>query len=233
MVRAEIIACSGISEPGVGSNVAEVTCRAQRDGDHYIVTGEKTWISNGHYSDFCMVIVRTSQEGSGAISMILVDRAEHGYESRNIDKLGLNSTSTAQLFFDGARVPAENMMIEPGTGLKNTMVLFEKARPMVGMTSIGIAQAALDKAVAYSKERRQHGKPIGGHQLIQGMLAEAASRPPPVIMSAPFDDNGMRVICYPGDPLHSVPERALLGPTRLRWLQRRFEPLGGFDSWFD
>ena len=175
MVRAEIIACSGISEPGVGSNVAEVTCRAQRDGDHYIVTGEKTWISNGHYSDFCMVIVRTSQEGSGAISMILVDRAEHGYESRNIDKLGLNSTSTAQLFFDGARVPAENMMIEPGTGLKNTMVLFEKARPMVGMTSIGIAQAALDKAVAYSKERRQHGKPIGGHQLIQGMLAEAAT----------------------------------------------------------
>lgn len=146
-----------------------------RDGDHYIVTGEKTWISNGHYSDFCMVIVRTSQEGSGAISMILVDRAEHGYESRNIDKLGLNSTSTAQLFFDGARVPAANMMIAPGTGLKNTMVLFEKARPMVGLTSVGIAQAALDKAVAYSKERRQHGKPIGGHQLIQGMLAEAAT----------------------------------------------------------
>ena len=81
MVRAEIIACSGISEPGVGSNVAEVTCRAQRDGDHYIVTGEKTWISNGHYSDFCMVIVRTSQEGSGAISMILVDRAEHNCSS--------------------------------------------------------------------------------------------------------------------------------------------------------
>ena len=107
MVRAEIIACSGISEPGVGSNVAEVTCRAQRDGDHYIVTGEKTWISNGHYSDFCMVIVRTSSEGSGNLSMILVDRAEHGYESRNIDKLGLNSTSTAQLFFDHVREPAE------------------------------------------------------------------------------------------------------------------------------
>lgn len=106
--------------------------------------------------------------------MILVDRAEHGYESRNIDKLGLNSTSTAQLF-DHVRVPAENMMIAPGTGLKNTMVLFEKARPMVGLTSIGIAQAALDKAVAYAKERRQHGKPIGGHQLIQGMLAEAAT----------------------------------------------------------
>jgi len=175
MVRAEIIACSGISEPGVGSNVAEVTCRAQRDGDHYIVMGEKTWISNGHYSDFCMVIVRTSSEGSGNLSMILVDRAEHGYESRNIDKLGLNSTSTAQLFFDHVRVPAENMMLTPGAGLKNTMVLFEKARPMVGLTSIGIAQAALDKAVAYAKERRQHGKPIGGHQLIQGMLAEAAT----------------------------------------------------------
>ncbi|MBC5762885.1 acyl-CoA dehydrogenase family protein [Ramlibacter albus] len=174
MVRAEIISCSGISEPRVGSNVAEVTCRAKADGDHYVVNGEKTWISNGHYSDFCMVIVRTSDEGAKGLSMILVDRQEHGYESRNIDKLGLNSTSTAQLFFDNVRVPAANMMIQPGTGLKNTLVLFEKARPMVGLTSVGIAQAALDKAVAYAKERRQHGKPIGQHQLIQGMLADAA-----------------------------------------------------------
>ena len=174
MVRAEIIACSGISEPGVGSNVAEVTCRAKADGDHFIVSGEKTWISNGHYSDFCMVIVRTSDEGARGLSMILVDRQEHGYEVRNIDKLGLNSTSTAQLFFDNVRVPAGNMMIQAGTGLKNTLVLFEKARPMVGLTSVGIAQAALNKAVAYAKERRQHGKPIGQHQLIQGMLADSA-----------------------------------------------------------
>ena len=177
MVRGEIIACSGISEPGVGSNVAEVTCRAKADGDHFIVSGEKTWISNGHYSDFCMVIVRTSDDGARGLSMILVDRAEHGYESRNIDKLGLNSTSTAQLFFDNVRVPAGNMMIQAGTGLKNTLVLFEKARPMVGLTSVGIAQAALNKAVAYAKERRQHGKPIGQHQLIQGMLADAAMAP--------------------------------------------------------
>ncbi|MCG3172496.1 MAG: putative acyl-CoA dehydrogenase fadE25 [Myxococcota bacterium] len=174
MLRGEIIACSGISEPGVGSNVAEVTCRARSDGDHYIVNGEKTWISNGHYSDFCMVIVRTSDDGARGLSMILVDRAEHGYESRNLDKLGLNSTSTAQLFFDNVRVPAGNMMIQAGTGLKNTLVLFEKARPMVGLISVGIAQAALDKAVAYAKVRRQHGKPIGQHQLIQGMLADAA-----------------------------------------------------------
>jgi len=76
--------------------------------------------------------------------------------------------------FDDCRVPATNMKIAPGTGLKNTMVLFEKARPMVGLTSVGIAQATLDKAVAYSKEHCQHGKPIGGHQLTQGMLAEAA-----------------------------------------------------------
>ena len=174
MVRGEIIACSGISEPGVGSNVAEVTCRARPDGDLFVVSGVKTWISNGHYSDFCMVIVRTSDEGARGLSMILVDRQEHGYESRDIDKLGLNSTSTAQLFFDNVRVPAANMLISAGTGLKNTLVLFEKARPMVGLTSVGIAQAALDKALDYAKERRQHGKPIGQHQLIQGMLADAA-----------------------------------------------------------
>jgi alkylation response protein AidB-like acyl-CoA dehydrogenase len=175
MLRGEIISCSGISEPGVGSNVAEVACRARRDGEHYFVSGEKTWISNGHYSDFCMAVVRPSDQGPNSLSMILIDRAEHGYESRNIDKMGLNSTSTAQLFFDNVRVPAGNMMIAPGAGLKSTMVLFEKARPMVGLISVGIAQAALDKAVVYSKERRQHGKPIGAHQLIQGMLAEAAT----------------------------------------------------------
>ena len=176
MVRADIIACSGISEPGVGSNVAEVTCRARREGEHFIINGEKTWISNGDYSDFCMVIARVADTGAKGLSMFLVDRQEHGYQSRNIDKLGLNSTSTAQLFFDNVRVPAENQMIEPGSGLKNTLTLFEKARPMVGLTSVGIAQAALNKAVAYAKERRQHGKPIGGHQLIQGMLAEAATK---------------------------------------------------------
>lgn len=175
VLRAEIIGCSGISEPDVGSNVAEVKCRARAEGSDLIINGEKTWISNGHYSDFCCLIVRTSDEGAKGISMVLVDRKLHGYESRNIEKLGLNSTSTAQLFFDNVRVPATNLMIQPGAGLKNTVVLFEKARPLVAMTSVGIAQAALEVAVAYAKERKQHGKVIAGHQLIQGMLAEMAT----------------------------------------------------------
>jgi alkylation response protein AidB-like acyl-CoA dehydrogenase len=164
-----------ISEPAVGSNVAAVATRARRDGDEYVINGEKTWISNGDYSDFAVVTARTSDDPRGGLSHILVDRAEHGYEVKNIQKMGLCSTSTAQLFFDDVRVPVVNLLGEEGQGLRNTMALFEFARVHVGMTSVGIAQAALEAAVQYATEREQHGKLIAGHQLVAAMLAEMAT----------------------------------------------------------
>lgn len=166
---------AAISEPAVGSNVVDVRTRARRDGDEYIISGEKTWITNGDYAEFVIVTARTSDDPRGGLSHILVDRKDHGYEVRNIEKMGLRSTSTAQLFFDDVRVPVTNLIGEEGQGLRNTMGLFEFARVHVGMSSVGIAQAALDAALRYATEREQHGKLIAGHQLIAGMLAEMAT----------------------------------------------------------
>ncbi|MFJ4433396.1 acyl-CoA dehydrogenase family protein [Pseudomonas sp. NPDC089395] len=161
-----------ISEPDVGSNVADIKATGNRDGEHFIIKGEKTWISNGHYSDFLITTVRT---GEKALSHILVDREEHGYETRNIDKIALNGQSTAQVFFDGARVPASNMVWEEGSGLKNTMKLFEKARANVGMLSVGLMRASLEASISYAKERQQFGKPIAAHQLVAAKIAEMAT----------------------------------------------------------
>ncbi len=163
----------GISEPAVGSNIADIRCRAKSDGDDLLLSGEKQWISNGHYSDFNIAVARESDDGAAGIGIYLVDRAQ-GYESRNIPKLALNRQSTAQLFFDNVRIPKSQVLFPAGQGLKRLMTLLEGSRPMVGLLAIGIAQAALDYSIAYAKEREQHGKPIGAHQLIQARVAEMA-----------------------------------------------------------
>lgn len=161
-----------ISEPDVGSNVIDIKATGKRDGDSFIINGEKTWISNGHYSDFLITTVRT---GPNELSHILVDREEHGYQSANIDKIALNGQSTAQVFFDQVRVPARNVVWEEGSGLKNTMKLFEKARANVGMLSVGLMRAALEASIRYSQERHQFGKPIAAHQLVAAKIAEMAT----------------------------------------------------------
>jgi alkylation response protein AidB-like acyl-CoA dehydrogenase len=170
MLDGSLIGCMCISEPEVGSNVSDVRTSARRDGDQFVVNGQKLWISNGEWSDFAIVVCRT-EEG---LSLVLVDRAD-GYTSRNIEKMGLHAASTAELFFDDVRVPQTNILGKPGTGLRSTLRLFERARALVGLTSVGIARAALDEAVSYAKQRVQHGKPIAGHQLIQGYIAEMAT----------------------------------------------------------
>lgn len=172
LLAGKIFGSFGISEPDVGSNVADVKTRAVRDGDHFVINGEKTWISNGHYSDF---IVCTSRTGDKALSHILIDRREHGYESRNIEKIAMNSQSTAQVFITNARVPAANVIGIEGEGLRNTMKVFEKARCHVGLLSVGLMRAALEESVAYSKERKQFGKVIAAHQLIAAKIAEMAT----------------------------------------------------------
>ncbi|MEA2625091.1 MAG: acyl-CoA dehydrogenase [Candidatus Binatota bacterium] len=172
LLAGEIVGCSAITEPDVGSNVRDVKTTATRDGDEYVIRGEKTWISNGGISDFVVVVARS---GPGEISLFLVEREAHGYTSRDLPKLGLNGWSTAELSFDEVRVPAANLLGRPGAGLRETLRLFERARCFVAVISIGIARAALDAAIVYARDRRQWGKPIGGHQLIQEMIADMAT----------------------------------------------------------
>ncbi|MBV8501902.1 MAG: acyl-CoA dehydrogenase family protein [Paucibacter sp.] len=165
----------GISEPDVGSNVLEIKTRAHRDGDHWVINGEKCWISNGSYSDFLICTCRTSHDPRRGLTHILIDRKDHGYEVRDIHKIALNSQSTAQIFLNDVRVPVTNTIGGEGEALKNTLALFERSRVFVAAQGLGTARRALEEAVRYSKERRQHGKVIAGHQLIAGMLAEMAT----------------------------------------------------------
>lgn len=171
LLSGDLIASIAVTEPGVGSNPAAVQTRAVQHGASLRISGEKVWITNGHVSDLVVVVCRT-EDGP---SMVLVDRERHGYTSRDIDKLGQKEVSSAQLFFDDTEVPADNFLGPPGQGLKAAFKSFERARCLVGSFACGIASAALDHSVRYSQERVQWGKPIGAHQMVQGLLADMAT----------------------------------------------------------
>lgn len=176
LIAGDSFVSMGISEPGVGSNVMEIRTRARRDGDHWVISGEKTWISNGAYSDFLICVCRTGDDPRRGLTQILIDRREHGYDVREISKIALNSQSTAQIFLDEVRVPVANTIGGEGGALKRTLAHFEKSRAFVAMQSVGLARRALEEAVAYATQRRQHGKLIAGHQLIAAMLADMATK---------------------------------------------------------
>jgi len=174
IIGGKLISCTGISEPNTGSDVAAVETRARRDGDHYVVNGSKIWITNGEYSDVLTCVVRTG-EGRSGLSRVIIDRKEHGYQVQGIPKIALNSQSTAQIFLDDVRVPAENMIGSEGSGLKDQLTGFETARIHVAALGYGLARRALDESIKYSQERTQHGKQIAGHQLIADKIATMAT----------------------------------------------------------
>jgi len=175
LVRGDSFVSLGISEPDVGSNVLEIKTRARRDGDHYVINGEKTWISNGSYSDFLICTCRTGDDPRRGLTHFLLDRKEHPYEVRDIHKIAFNSQSTAQIFLSDVRVPAANIIGNEGEALKNTLSMFERSRVFVAAQALGVARRSLEEALRYAKDRRQHGKVIAGHQLIAAMLAEMAT----------------------------------------------------------
>lgn len=161
-----------ISEPDIGSDVAAVKTLAVRDGDDWVINGEKTWITNGEYSD---VLICTCKTGEGEVSHIVIDREEHGYDVMGIKKMALNGQSTAQIFLSDVRVPVSNTLGKLGDGLKNTLKIFEYARCHMAMWGVGVARRALEESIKYARERTQHGKPIAGHQLIADKIATMAT----------------------------------------------------------
>jgi alkylation response protein AidB-like acyl-CoA dehydrogenase len=172
MLAGDIIGCSAISEPGIGSSVREMRTRAVRDGKYFRISGEKMWTSNAMIADVVVVVART---GDDEFSMFLVDREEHGFKTAEIAKLGLNGWPLGQVHFDDVVVPEENLLGSLGAGLRETMKGFDRSRCFVSTLALGIAHAALAEAIEYSKQRTQFGKPIAGHQLVQGLLAEMAT----------------------------------------------------------
>jgi len=172
----DAIAAFALSEPQAGSDVAALECAARRDGDDYVLDGEKTWISNGGIADFYVVFARTGEAGRGSrgISAFIVDADTPGFTvAERIDVIAPHPL--ARLRFDGCRVPAANLVGEEGQGFKVAMATLDVFRTSVAAASLGFARRALDEALKRAKERAMFGKTLADFQLTQAKLAQMAT----------------------------------------------------------
>ncbi|WP_424018705.1 acyl-CoA dehydrogenase family protein [Halorientalis pallida] len=173
MVDGRPVGAFALSEPQAGSNPAEMTTEARRDGDEYVIDGTKQWITNGERSGVVVLFAKTDRQSPGSVTQFLVPKDTDGLEvGKREDKLGLRASDTTTLEFDGARIPAEYRLTEEGRGLSAALSILTGGRIGIAAQSVGLAQAALDAAVDYAQEREQFGQPIGDFQAIQHKLAE-------------------------------------------------------------
>ncbi|MFB7949175.1 acyl-CoA dehydrogenase family protein [Kitasatospora phosalacinea] len=171
----EALGCFALTEPGTGSDAANLTTRAERDGDDWLLSGAKMFITNGTWADVALVFARTGGPGHRGVTAFLVPTDAPGFERRLVHgKLGLRGQATAALSFDRVRVPDGARLGEVGQGFTVAMAALAKGRMSVAAGCVGIAQASLDAAVRYAGEREQFGKPIAAHQLVQELLADIA-----------------------------------------------------------
>ena len=177
VLAGEKIAALAVTEPGGGSDVANLRTRAVRDGDHYVVNGCKTFITSGVRADYYTVAVRTGDPGFGGISLLLVEKDTPGFTvGRKLKKMGWWASDTAELFFEDCRVPAENLIGAENGGFFCIMSNFQMERLILAVTANMTAQVALDEAMAYAREREAFGRPIAGFQVTRHKLAEMATQ---------------------------------------------------------
>jgi alkylation response protein AidB-like acyl-CoA dehydrogenase len=178
LAAGEKIGCGAFTEPGMGSDVAAMRASAKKDGDSYILNGEKMWISLASKADFALVTVKTNpnaKKPSEALTSFIVDLASPGVTCGDLHgKLGVRAGSTGWIKFDNVRIPANNRLGEEGEGFKITMTGFDHGRYTVASGATGIIRAALEASVKYSQTRTTFGKPIAEHQLIQQKIAKMA-----------------------------------------------------------
>jgi acyl-CoA dehydrogenase len=176
LAEGEAIMGSAISEPDTGSDVSSVSTTAERDGDEWVVNGNKMWITNGSVGDHFVVLCKTDPDAEGrynGFSQIIVESDRDGFESDKITgKMGIRASDTAELIFDDVRVPEENLVGTEGMGFLQQMQFFDETRTQVAAQGVGIAKGAAERALEYSQEREQFGQPIGEFQAIQHKLAE-------------------------------------------------------------
>jgi len=176
LAKGEKIGCGAFTEPGMGSDVAAMVTSAKRNGDHYILNGEKMWISLASRADLALVTVKTdpsAKRASDGLSSFIVDLHSAGVKRGDIHgKLGVRAGATGWLSFTDVKVPVENRIGEEGEGFKITMSGFDHGRYTVASGATGIIRACLEASVNYAKTRRTFGKPIAEHQLIQEKIAK-------------------------------------------------------------
>ncbi|MFJ2440163.1 acyl-CoA dehydrogenase family protein [Streptomyces sp. NPDC087658] len=166
-----------LSEPGSGSDAASLSTRAVRDGDDWVITGTKAWITHGGIADFYTVLARTGAEGPRGITAFLVPGDAPGLSAAAPEKkMGMKGSPTAQLHFDGVRVADSRRLGEEGQGFPIALSALDSGRLGIAACAVGVAQAALDVAVGYATERRQFGKPVADFQGLRFLLADMATR---------------------------------------------------------
>jgi acyl-CoA dehydrogenase len=176
VLQGERIAVLGVTEPGGGSDVANLGTRAVRQGNHYVVNGTKTSITSGTRADLVTTAVRTGGPGPKGISLLLIEKGTPGFTvSRNIEKMGWHASDTAELSFMDCEVPAENLLGEEKQGFKGIMLNFEKERLYLAVEAYTVAEMALELSIAYAKEREAFGRPLTGFQVTRHKLADMAT----------------------------------------------------------
>lgn len=171
----KVVSAIALTEPQTGSDVSGIKTTARRDGDDYIIRGQKIYITKAAKANYILTFARTSEDPYKGISSFIVPTTTPGIEiAKGAEKLGLRGIDNNTVFYDDVRVPAENMLGEEGRGFLNAMTVLNFNRPTVGAAAVGVAQGALDAAIAYAKERIQFGRPIADFQAIQHLLAEMA-----------------------------------------------------------
>jgi citronellyl-CoA dehydrogenase len=183
-IKGEKIGCLGITEPGAGSDVAGVRTKAIRDGDEYVITGSKTFITNGPRADFILLVAKTDPDARHeGITLFLVDLRDEdgnhvpGFEvSRRLEKMGMHSSDTGELAFNEVRVPADAVLGEIGKGFYHISWELQSERMVAAAGSVAGAERMFERTLAYAKEREAFGRPIGRFQAIRHKFAEMATK---------------------------------------------------------
>ncbi len=177
MVTGEWIAAIAMTEPGAGSDLQNIRTSAVDKGDHYLVNGSKTFITNGYLSDLVVVAVKTDpSKGAKGTSLLVIDNSIKGYtKGKPFEKVGLHAQDTCELFFENVEVPKENLLGNEGEGFKYMMTELSQERLVVALSAIGAAEGTVEKTVQYTKERIAFGKPIAELQNTRFKLAEQAT----------------------------------------------------------
>jgi butyryl-CoA dehydrogenase len=171
------LGCFALTEPQAGSDASNQATVARRDGEHYVVTGRKLFITNGREASFALVFAQTDRaQGHRGISAFVVEKGTPGFGvSKTEDKLGIRASDTAELVFEECRVPVAHRIGEEGQGFRVALTAIDGGRIGIGAQAVGIAAGAYERSVAYARERKAFGVAIGQHQMVQWMLADMAT----------------------------------------------------------
>ncbi len=177
MVAGTTIGAIAMTEPGTGSDLSGIRTKAVLDGDHYVLNGAKTFITNGQLADLVIVVARTSDDPHRGLSLLVVERGMEGFErGRNLDKLGMKAQDTSELFFDDVRVPADNLLGDEGAAFFYLVTNLPQERLVIAVGAVAGARKALEVTMGYVKERTAFGRPIGRFQNSRFAIAEMATQ---------------------------------------------------------